>query len=70
MSMQFIPGNKAKPAEAITFSKLNKIKDLKIIAAKTVGSGTVLCYTDTVNYYVSDGQALRTWLYNMFKIEP
>jgi hypothetical protein len=68
--MEFKPGKPSKPARAVKLPELKaKIRSAKPTSAKTVGGGTVLVYFDDVNFYLSDGRALREVLAK-FSIEP
>lgn len=61
--------SKPKPAQAVSFAQLKReARTHRPIAFKTVGSGTALVYTDTVNFYTSDGTKLRDWLWKNYQI--
>jgi hypothetical protein len=64
MTFEFKPGQPRKSAERTTLAglKLAAKAGNVPIAFKTVGNGTALVYTERVNYYLSDGEKLRTWL--------
>jgi len=66
----FAPGAEPrapKPAQSVTLAELKRAaKQHQPTGFKTVGGGTVLVYTDAVNYYVSDGTQLRAWLWRKY----
>jgi len=58
-----------KPSATVTFASLQEMT-VSITSAKTVGDGTLkLITTGTHNLFVSDGQKVRKWLRETFKVE-
>ena len=61
--------------EAIAVKSVKELKKLitetnKPQACKTVGGGTVVVYMTEQSIYISDGQELRRWLFDNYKLEP
>jgi len=59
-----------KASESVTLAQLKTLK-VTVTSAKSVGGGTIKLFTDGPrNFYVSDGEKLREWLQQTFKVQP